>query len=105
MILDKLLSFFTEDLNGSATPVDDIEWGKETIRLPPAPAQIWSVEKTGKAEPLPPADPLPSPPEDLVRFLKTQKDCQTHAQLRSHGCTTLSPMRPRRAATLSAESA
>lgn len=74
MVFDKLLSFLTEDLSGGAPPIEDVVWGKHTSRLPPTPAQIWAVETSGRAEPLPPAEPLHPPPEDLVSLASILED-------------------------------
>ena len=68
MVLDKLLSFVADEVNGRA-PSDSPEWGSEVSRLPPASHLIWDV--IGK-DPEPSSGPgskssfSPEPPKSFV---------------------------------------
>jgi hypothetical protein len=69
MIFDKLFEFLSDEINGVAPPLSTFEWGSEVCRLPPAGPFVWSLDKTGKPEPLPAVDslpPQPAPSEDMV---------------------------------------
>lgn len=69
MVLDKLLTFLRDELEGLNKPFSSIKWGEETRRLPMAADVVWSVAKTGQPDEIAKPD-LPSPvPEGEVRSL------------------------------------
>ena len=66
MLLDALLKYLSDEINGRAPSLTSLEWGQEIRRLPAASQVIWNVYEHGKPEPLPlPEAPQP-PPENFV---------------------------------------
>ncbi|KIY45682.1 hypothetical protein FISHEDRAFT_76236 [Fistulina hepatica ATCC 64428] len=68
-LLDELLVHFDAVLRGAAIPLEEIAWGEEITRLPPAAAIIFAE---GKVSPPPPTGPMPGLSQ-LMPFLIPRK--------------------------------
>ena len=71
MMFDKIFEYLSEEISQVAVPLSSYVWGAEVGRLSPAGPMVWSLNDTGKPEPLPIIDEsqLPPPPKDIVRQL------------------------------------
>jgi hypothetical protein len=54
-LLDKFIEFFVAEIEGKARRVDEVQWGDETKRLPPALVEV--IAEKYRASPSPQSEP------------------------------------------------
>jgi hypothetical protein len=70
-LLDKFIEYFVAEVEGKAEHVDELKWGEETKRLPPALVEAVAEKYRIKpAEPPVAAQPAPAPVRLAIAYRK-----------------------------------